>query len=378
MKLLLKKPIFPGISQDELVHQLVGKKKANDKLPTWFSNNHVVYPSKLSMEQTSSETAAMYKSTIVQGDNLIDLTGGFGVDSYLFSSKFKEVLHCELNSELSMVAKHNFDVLGANTIKTIATDGINYLNETEKTFDWVYIDPARRDGNKKKVFLLADYQPNVPKNLKLLFDKTENILIKTSPILDISSGIEELKFVKEVHIVAIKNEVKELLWVLRKDFEGEAIIKTINILPTSNQTFNFHPSSEKKAIAEFSKVQQFLFEPNASILKSGCFKIIGIEFGLKKLSKHTHLYTSEKLVEFPGRIFEVLDVFPFNKKQLKKLNFEKANITIRNFPITVKQLRKEFKIGDGGENYLFFTQDSEGNKIVIWNKKIKSSGINPD
>lgn len=378
MGLRLKKPIFENISQQDLVTQLECKKKARHKLPSWFLQRGIIYPEKLNVEQTSSETAGAYKSKLIQGNRLIDLTGGFGVDSFYFSKKFEEVIHCELNSELSQIAAHNFEILGAKNITTFATDGIHYLKETDKSFDWIFLDPARRDMNKKKLFLLKDYQPDVPKHLKFLFTKAENILIKTSPILDISSGLKELGFVREVHVVAIKNEVKELLWVLKKDFVGDAIIKAVNIIRDTSHSFAFYLLEEKNAILKISEPKKYLFEPNAAILKSGAFKHIGGQFGLEKLAEHTHLYTSDELVEFPGRIFEIMEVIPFNKKRLRKMNFEKANISIRNFPISVQQLRKDLKINEGGDNYLFFIRNSESEKVVIQAKKVNLSGVNPD
>lgn len=378
ISLLLRKPIFEGITQQELVAQLQCKQKAQRKLPTWFEQRDIVYPAKLSIEQTSSETTAAYKSELVDGNKLLDATGGFGVDSFYFSKKIAQVWHCEINAELSELAKHNFEALKAKNIEVKAANGLEVVKNASDYFDWIYIDPSRRNTAKGKVFQLRDYHPNVPEHLEVLFAKTDNILIKTSPILDISKGLEELHCVKEIHIVAVKNEVKELLWILQKDFSGEPKIIATNLLPEKRETFEFLLVEEKKSSVEYSTPQAHLYEPNAAILKSGAFKLVGKRLGVNKLSEHSHLYTSTGLVEFPGRSFEIEKVIKFNKREIKKLGILKANITTRNFPLPVAQLRKELKIADGGDDYLFFTQNVAGDKIVLLAKKTSLSRVNPN
>src|SRR6056297_302849 len=220
MSVLLEKPNFEGVSQKELAEQIEAKKKCQDKLTTWFNTPNIYYPNKLNIEQTSSETTAAYKAQMVSGKSLVDLTGGFGVDSYFFSKKMESVLHCEITSELSEIACHNFKVLGQENIECYPVDGVVFLKSSTSNFDWIYIDPSRRNDKKGKVFLLEDCLPNLPENLSLLFEKTQNILVKTSPLLDIKMGIETLEFVKEVHVVAVQNEVKELLFILEKGYTG--------------------------------------------------------------------------------------------------------------------------------------------------------------
>lgn len=354
MSLLLKRSIFEGISPQELAQQIESKKKCQKKLPTWFEAPGIYYPKKVNIEQTSSEISAQYKSEIVEGKSLLDLTGGFGIDSYYFSKKITSVSYCEIDKNLHEIASHNFKTFGTKNIQTFAENGLDLLKNSNQNFDWLYIDPSRRNETKGKVFKLSDCEPNLVENLDLLFSKSENLLIKTAPLLDISMGISELSDVKEIHVVAINNDVKELLWVLEKGFIGEIGIKTVNFAKSEQQHFDFVLNDEKHVVSQYSEPLTYIYEPNASILKSGAFKTVGATYGLKKLQQHTHLYTSEKLVDFAGRRFQVLSVHNYNKKSIKKLNTAKANITTRNFPDSVATIRKKFKIKEGGDTYLFF------------------------
>ena len=360
-KLILKGSPFNNISVQELANQIVAKQKSIKKLPTWFSTKNIYYPAKLSIEQTSSEVTANYKANLVSGESIIDITGGFGVDCLAFSKHFKQVIHCELNDELSTIVKHNYQQFEVKNITTFSGNGIEFLKNSEKKYDCIYIDPSRRNNTKGKVFLLDDCLPNVPKNLDLLFSKSDTVLIKNSPILDISNTINELNFVKEIHIIAVNNEVKELLFLLKKNYEDEIKIKTINFTKESKQVFNFNLSEE--VFSEYSEPLTYLFEPNAAILKSGGFHQITNQLAVKKLHQHSHLYTSEQLIDFPGRKFKILQILPYDKKLLKK--FKKANITTRNFPESVAVIRKKTKIKDGGNQYLFFTTNHTKQLIVI-------------
>ncbi|MCH3882584.1 MULTISPECIES: THUMP-like domain-containing protein [Tenacibaculum] len=366
-KLILKGSPFKGISIQKLSNQIVSKQKSKNKLPNWFTTENIFYPPKISIEQTSSEETARYKSSLVSGENLIDITGGFGVDCYYFSKTFKNVIHAEINVELSEIVTHNYKQLQIKNIQTIASDGFEFLEQSTQKFDCIYIDPSRRNDVKGKVFLLNDCLPNVPKNIDFLFTKTDTILLKNSPMLDITSGINELKFVKEIHVVALKNEVKEVLFLLEKGYTDSISIKTINLQKNSNQLFNFELYQNNDP--EYSEPLTYLYEPNSAILKSGGFNQITSKLNVKKLHQHSHLYTSGKLEEFPGRVFKILTISSYDKKQLKKL--QKANITVRNFPKTVAEIRKETKIKDGGEKYLFFTKDLNNKLIVIETTKNK-------
>ncbi len=355
---------FEGISTQELLVQLAGKKRAEKKLPTWFKNSGIIYPPNINLEQTSSEITAEYKSSLVSGSNMADLTGGFGIDSFYFAQKVEKLRHFELNEELQEIAQHNFEILGAKNVISEARDGIEFLGNTSEEFDWIYLDPSRRDDSGGRVFFLSDCLPNVPENLELLLKKSGNVLIKTSPLLDLQAGLKELRNVHEIHIVAVENDVKELLWILRKEPSEGTIIKTVNFQKKEKQVFE--ASFEESPAEDYSKPLNFLYEPNAAVMKSGLFSVLGREFELKKLHPNTQLFTSDKLKTFPGRRFRIKKILPYKKKQLKKdLDLKTANITTRNFTETVENLRKMLKIKEGGQDYLFFTTLMAGEKAVL-------------
>ena len=369
-RLALQKNPFPEVEWIAILNQIASKSKAKDKLPTWFSTSNILYPVKISMEQASSEKTAQYKATLVSGNQLIDLTGGFGVDDYYFSKRMKEVIHCEINPDLSSLAAHNFEQLKASNIQCVTGDSTQLLTNSETNFDWIYIDPSRRNDAKGKVFMLRDCLPNVPELLGIYLKKAPNILIKTAPILDISAGLTELEHVANIHIVAVDNEVKELLWEIKKGHSGDITIRTVNLIKDDQEQFEF--IYQQYSVAAFSLPRRYLYEPNSAIMKSGGFDEVSRQFNLEKLHPHSHLYTSDNLVAFPGRIFEIQKNMPYQKTEMKAfLENKKANITVRNFPDTVEKIRKKWKINDGGNQYCFFTTDVNNNKIVLICSKIK-------
>lgn len=369
-KLALQRNPFPEIEWITILNQIEAKTKSKTKLPQWFSTKNIIYPSKISIEQTSSEKTADYKAEIVSGESLIDLTGGFGVDDYYFAKKMKNVAHCEINPELSNIVKHNFEQLNVTNISCYAGDSLEILAEIKTKWDWIYIDPSRRNDAKGKVFMLQDCQPNVPENIDLLFEHSESILIKTAPLLDISAGLSELVSVKTIHIVAVENEVKELLWELHKNYLGKIIIKTVNILKEKQDNFEFVLDESFKTPI-YSSPAKYLYEPNSAIMKSGGFDEVGTFYNLNKLHKHSHLYTNSIIIAFPGRIFEIENFIPYHKIDMKKfLEGTKCNVSVRNFPETVESIRKKWKIKEGGNQYCFFTTDENDHKIVLICKKI--------
>jgi uncharacterized protein/THUMP domain-containing protein len=369
-KRILKGSPFPDVSIQELATQISAKAKCEKKLPTWFNGTAIYFPNKLNIEQTSSEITAKYKADlVVSGTELIDITGGLGIDSYYFAQQFKHVTHCETNSELSEIASHNFKALEALNITTVSKSGITYLENSEETYDWIYIDPSRRDVNTKKVFFLNQCTPDVTLHLDLLFKKSNNILIKLAPLLDISKAISDLQNVKEIHCVAIKNEMKELLFILEKNYTKSPKIVTINIIYNEFQKYEYQ--LDKISNIKYNFINKYLYEPNVAVLKSGGFKHLSEAFKLSKLHQNTHLFTAGKLIDFPGRRFEVLAVLYFDKKQIKsKYQNTKANITTRNFPLSVRDIRKKFKISDGGLDYLFFITDLENQLKVLHCRKV--------
>lgn len=368
-KLILKGSPFNNISIQEIAIQINGLQKAKTKLPAWFHTEGIFFPPNINIEQTSSEVTAKYKASLILGKILIDLTGGLGIDSYYFSERFTQVYHLEINPELSQIASHNFKKLGRKNLKTITGDGIEFLKNSGGKFDWIYLDPGRRDDHGSKVFLLKHCTPNVNENLDLFFEKSDNILIKTSPLLDLSAGMKELKDLAEIHIVSHDNEVKELLWILKKGYSGKNFIHTVNFQKKGNQFFKgeYIPVQEH---ASLSVPGTYLYEPNPAVMKSGLFAELALQTRTSKLHVSSHLFTSDELVEFPGRRFKIQEVLPYSKKLKKHPTFKKANITTRNFPKQVSEIRKEMKIGDGGENYIFFTTNLTEEKIVLVCKKI--------
>lgn len=363
-KLALKKNPFPEVNYSVLINQIIAKKKAKDKLPTWFLTENIIYPEKISIEQTSSETTAKYKASLVSGEKLIDCTGGFGIDDYYFSKQFKTVIHCELNSDLSQIVKHNFKILKASNIECYQGDSTEILEQLNQKFDCIYIDPSRRNDAKGKVFILADCLPNVVDLQDFYYQFTNTILIKTAPILDLHAGLLELKNVSEIHIVAVDNEVKELLWKIDKNFDSSSTIIAVN-LEKEKQTITKIESS-KSYSARYSLPKKYLYEPNASLMKSGGFEAVSQLFAIGKLHQHSHLYTSDEAIDFPGRKFQIDAIVSFQKNEISQhIQGKKMNVSTRNFPIKPEEIKKKYKIQDGGTVYAFFTTNLNNEKIIL-------------
>ncbi|MEC4049008.1 class I SAM-dependent methyltransferase [Flavobacterium sp. SUN046] len=370
-QLALQKNPFEELDYKVLLNQIEARTKSKDKLPTWFDAQNIIYPSKISLEQTSSEATARYKASLVSGNSLIDLTGGFGVDDYYFAQLIAQVHHCEINPELSAIVEHNFAQLGVSNITCHANNSEQVLKELNQTFDWIYIDPSRRNDAKGKVFMLKDCLPNVPDLLSFYFNYSKAILIKTAPILDLSAGLSELKYVKNIHIIALENEVKELLWELEEHYIAPVNIKTVNLKKGYQELFSFALNTNHKV--DYCLPKKYLYEPNSAIMKSGGFDAISEEYSISKLHQHSHLYTSEELIDFPGRVFEIVQQLPYSKKEMKQfIEQQKMNITTRNFPDSVEQIRKKWKVKEGGSLYCFFTTDLNNDKIALICTKINS------
>ena len=358
---------FTEVSTKELLQQIESRQKAKAKLPTWFNTPNIIYPAKLHLEQTSSEATATYKQNIVEGKTLADITGGFGIDSYYFAQTFEQVHHFEIQQHLCDVVTHNLKHLPNKSFKSQLKDGLKAIEN--KTFDVIYADPSRRHDSKGKVFFLEDCEPNIPKNLDYLLQRCTTLLVKTSPMLDISIAIKALDNVAEIHIIALHNEVKEVLWTLGKGHTKTPEIHTVNITKAGTQKFTF--SWNSPAQISLSTPLSYLYEPNAAILKSGAFNHMCGAFKVLKLHKHSHLYTSQDLVDFPGRRFKIEKVVPYSKKQMRSsIDFDKANISTRNFPETVARLQEKWKLQQGGARYLFFTTIENDKKIVLICSKI--------
>jgi len=363
-QIALAKSPFEGVTPAELAIQIIAKKKSENKLPTWYKTADIYFPPILSIEQTSSEVTAKYKSKLAKGNSLIDITGGLGIDSYYFSKQVANVTHCEINAELSAIASHNAKVLNANNISFEATDGIAYLNTAEKQFDTIYVDPARR-AEKGKVFMLKDCTPDVVSIIDTLLEKAQRIIIKTAPLLDISAGLSELKQVSEIHIVSVKNECKELLWVIDREYQGETRIIAVTLNETE-KLFSFKRSSIKSSASFASNLNPagYLYEPDAALLKSGAFNLIGSTYGLLKLHPQTHLYIAPEINKnFPGRIFKIAEMM--NTASLKKAGDLTGNVTVRNYPAKPEDLVKKYKIKPAKDQFLIFTKVANGENVIL-------------
>ena len=365
VRISLSKSPFPNISPKELAQQVDGRKRIENKLPLWYNTSGIYYPEKLALEQCSSETTARYKSGLIVGNSVVDLTGGFGVDAAFFSLKAQNVIHCELNKELSNISRQNAETLGLK-VNHFHGDGIEKLRLSNDLYDTIYIDPSRRISSRK-VYLLKDCEPDIVKEKELLFQKCKRLIIKTAPLLDLQSTIKELGSVSEIHILSIKNECKEVLYLIDEGSdETDPPISCVALSKEHTKTFIFRASNETTLVLnEYSQPMKYLYEPDVALLKAGCFKLITKEFNVKKLQKHTHLYTSDALhANFIGRKFKVLDSWDYGSF-LKQQSFKKANIICRNFPEDPEKIRKKLRIKDGGTDYLLFCTGPDNELLVI-------------
>lgn len=354
--LLLKKSPFPEVSMQELVQQIKGRKVAEKKFP-FLNQDNVIFPPNLNLEQSSSQDTAEFKAQFFKGKKFLDLTCGFGIDAYFLSQNFEEITLIEQNTELLEVVKHNWEILGrkANFINQKLE---KFLEINSEKFDLIYLDPARRDNNNRKVFLLEDLSPNIIEIQKKLSEISDEILIKLSPLIDLQHLVSSLENISKIWIIAVKNEVKEVLIHIKKTNE-QTEIYCVN-LQTSESQFNFTLNTEKNCKSEFSVPKKYIFIPNNSVLKSGAFNLVSEKFNLKKLHQNTHIYTSEKLIKnFPGRIFEAEEI---NPKEIKK--GDKFNIITKNYPLKPEEIKKKYKIKDGGQYYLIFSQSSQNKHIL--------------
>lgn len=364
-KIILSLP-YEGEDKHWFAAQLEGRIKAKDKLPTWANTPSIIFPKRLSVEQSSSEMTAAYKASLIKGAfSLIDITGGFGVDSYFFSKVAGQVIYVEQQEELSAIVQHNHQTSGASNIEHIHGDGLQVVTNIDKV-DWIYADPARRQGSSK-VVLLQDCEPDILSHLHLLMEKCSHLMIKASPMLEIKEAIKQLQWVKEVHVVAVKGECKEILFLLNKLKNDSVKIKAVDVGGTKEVVMQSTYEAESEIQINYSDPLKYLYEPNAAIMKAGLYKTIAAQCNVNKIHTHTHLYTSEEVKEnFPGRTFKILDIIPADKKALKRILPEgKANIQARNFPMTTEKIKKKLGIKDGGNFYIYATTLRNGDKRLL-------------
>jgi hypothetical protein len=369
-KLMLKASQFKGFDIKKLAGQIQSRQKAVKKLPEWSANQALVFPPALSVEQSSSEGTARYKASLLSGNQLVDITGGMGVDCYYMHRNFQNVQYFEQQPDVAATAKWNFAQLGVANIVVNAQNSLETLANQNVPSEWIYADPARRNANREKVVLLSDCTPDIVSNLDLLFQNAPNILLKTSPLLDIDLAAKSLKHLKEVHVIGYESECKELLFVLKKDHINDDFEIKVRIVDGSGAVLHkldFNRTLEREAHVTYSNPLKFLYEPHAAVLKAGAFKTISSFFSLNKLAINSQLYTSAQLNnDFPGRAFEVIAVCkPDIREVAKYIEGDKANLTVRNFPAKSEELRKKWKLKDGGKYYLFATTLADNSKVVI-------------
>ena len=369
---LKKAPVGTDVSL--ALRQIEARQLLRKKVPSWSENEDLLFPAHLSIEQCSSEASAQYKAKLLQGHSFADLTGGLGIDTYYISQHFQQTDYLEQQAELCDLARHNFGVLQAD-IKVWNETAEDYLNHCAPK-DCIFLDPARRDAYGRKTVSISDCTPDVAVLQELLLQKAERVMVKLSPMLDISKALEELQHVKEVHVVAVANECKELDFIMERDYQGEVQFVCVNLL-TDQPELRFTLEEERNCQSHLAEdVLNYLYEPNPAVMKAGCFKLLTERFDVFKLHKNSNLYTSEQLISsFPGRIFEVESWAAYNKKLKQTLlpDVEQASIAVRNFPLSVAELRKTLKIGDGDAIYLFATTLKGEKKILIRTKKAVSS-----
>lgn len=371
-KLALQAARYPSVDMSAALCQIEGWQLAQQKLPSWHNTEGLLYPPKISMEQCSSEATSGYKASLMQGTYFADLTGGFGIDCSYISPRFRHAAYIERNTTLCNIARHNFSLLGLDNIEIINSNCEEAISTLNKC-DWIFIDPARRDTKGNKVAALDDCEPDITRMEEMILSKCNSAMIKCSPMLDITAACRQLKHVKEIHVVAVNNECKELLFILNNiDDNSEPIIHCINITKEGRQTFT-SKLQQRNTVKYAQEIEKFLYEPNAAIQKAGCPSALSMQFNIKKLHPNSNLYTATEVVkDFPGRTFIIEKVSTFSKGDIKDFlkGMEKANITVRNFPDTVQTLRKRFKLTEGGDNYIFATTLADNRKVLIKCRKI--------
>ena len=355
----------PELPKEFILNQINGFQKASKKLPFLTDFPNYIFPDSRAVAQSSSESTANYKAALIEGHKMLDASGGMGIDSYFFSKRVTKLSYLEPNPALFTLTNKNFEVLGVENIECFQLEAQAFLKETTAEFDWIYIDPDRRK-NATRFFQIGDCCPNVLELMDLLWERSNKVMLKFSPMLDLSLALEQLPFCREAHVVAVDNECKELLFALEMDYFGEATINAINIQTVAPSKLSFKVSEEQGQEVSFSKPLNFLYEANAAILKAGGFKVLATRFGLKKLAPNTHLYTSEALIEnFPGRVLKIEQVSKPKKGLVKK-----ANVVCRNFPLKPEELKKKYKITDGGNQFLYACTLLDKERVFILAQKL--------
>jgi len=371
--LMLKAASYPDLHMKAIVGQIASRQKVKDKLPEWFDNEYLLFPPKQNLEQASSQITAMFKARWMSGSSFMDLTGGTGIDAYYISKNFNSSFYVEPSKELCELASHNFKRLKAAINVEQSTAEAVLANGITDRIDWIFIDPSRRDETKNRVYALEDCVPNVIELEEQLLKSAHNVLIKVSPMLDIKKTLKQFKSCYRVQIVAVDNEVKELLVYLTAGNKAEAKIETWNLSEkNTEEVFTFNYSEEEELNFDIGSPSVYLYEPNASLMKAGAYKMISSVFKLQKLHPNTHLYTSEELnTKFPGKQLRIREVFKPSKKEIKKrITDGKVNVIVRNYPMGANEIKKKFRLKDGGHDFLVFCEIEDEGLKAIWCERL--------
>ena len=351
-----------------LVLQIQARQKAKSKLPSWYGNFDLLFPPPLSVEQCSSELAARYKASLISGGSLLDMTGGMGIDASAFAPRCNHIAFFEKQPPVAKIAQHNFNALKISNIQVHCADS-SLLLPSLPSFDHIYLDPARRKEGLK-VFRLEDCEPDILALLPILTQKTTHLILKLSPLFDLSLLQQQLNNISAIHIVAVHNEVKELLVEIRPAASNTTpTISCVNLETDSQRSWSW--SKERAPFSPAFAVPSsgdFLYEPHPTVMKSGLMDTMTSQYKMAKLHPNSHLYTSKSIYsDFFGRVFKIESVFGMGKAELKTglRGISKANITIRNFPLSAEALRKKIKIADGGDVTLFATTLADGKKVIL-------------
>lgn len=356
------KTVKGEVDISKALDQIQGWQTARKKLPSWASNDGIVYPPHLNMEQCSSERTARYKAGLCGSGELIDLTGGFGVDFSFMSQCFDHAVYVERDERLCAIAEHNFEALGLSNIEVVCGDGVDYLHSiNNKSQTTIYLDPARRDIHGHKVYGIEDCTPDVLQLKDELLGKAHRVMIKLSPMLDWHAAVKAFGgCCREVHIVSVGNECKELLLILESrssgTLENNAPVKIVCV--NDDEIFEISTDIPSNVRSSDSIEAKYLYVPNASVMKAGIFAHLTDVFPLAMADRDSHLFLSnEDINGFPGRKFRIVATTTMNKKELRQklAGIDKANISVRNFPLSAEALRQRLKLKDGGDTYLFAT-----------------------
>ena len=365
-RLLLSAGRWPEIDVRRAARAIEARRKIRDKVPSWHAHPELDYPGSLPLEQCSSEVTARYKQAFVpEGGRIADLTGGLGVDCWAMSRRAAETHYCERNPDLCAAARHNYAALGVTNINVHEGDGVEWLRAQKQGFDLIYLDPARRDKAARRVYDIADSEPNLVEIKNLLLDHAPRVLAKISPMADIARTLEQFPETRQLHIVEAQGEVKELLLLLEPG-TGTPLIRACS----DGRTFDFRPEEENAAVARYAdRIGRYLLQPAKALRKAGAFRLLSERFALAKLAPSTHLYTADTPPPdgFPGKCLEVEDILEWSHAAEKDLRsrYDRLEITSLNFPLDTEALRRRLGIAGGGDRHVFATTLSDKKKILI-------------